>query len=212
VPVQARDAQLWQTLRIERDEEARMTRSRPRIDVVPEEQRTDRQRELLAPTTRNGRTFNVLATLARHPDLLERWNGFAGHVMGPTSTLPARERELLILRIGWLDRSEYEFGQHVLFGRRAGLSDAEIERVKQGPSAPGWTPHEAALLAAADDLHREGRVGDGTWSVLAARYDEKQMIDVVFTVGQYNLVSWALNSLGVELDPGVPADFSTAGG
>ena len=74
------------------------------------------------PRTRNGRTYNVLATVVRHPDLLERWSAFAGHVLGPTSTLSPRDREILILRIGWLNRSEYEFGQHVLFARRAGLS------------------------------------------------------------------------------------------
>jgi alkylhydroperoxidase family enzyme len=186
-----------------------MSSSAPRIDVLPEDQRSERQRELLAPTTRDGRTFNVLATVVRHPDLLERWSAFAGHVMGPTSTLPAREREILILRIGWLNRSEYEFGQHVLFARRVGMTDAEIERVKEGAGASGWTPLEAALCRAADDLYENGRLSDDTWRALAERYDEKQLLDVVFTVGQYNLVSWALNSLGVELDEGVPAGFST---
>ncbi len=186
-----------------------MSATSPRITVLPEDQRSEKQRELLAPTTRNGRTYNVLATIVRHPDLLERWSAFAGHVLGPTSTLSARDREILILRIGWLNRSEYEFGQHVLFARRAGLADEEIERVKQGDAAPGWTAHEAALIRAADDLHRSGKVSDETWRALAERYDEQQLLDVVFTVGQYNLVSWALNSLGVELDEGVPTGFST---
>ena len=186
-----------------------MSANRPRISVLPEDQRSEKQRELLAPTTRNGRTFNVLATVVRHPDLLERWSVFAGHVLGPTSTLSARDREILILRIGWLNRSEYEFGQHVLFARRADLTDEEIERVKLGAAAPGWTAHEAALIRAADDLHQGGKVSEETWRALAERYDEKQLLDVVFTVGQYNLVSWALNSLGVELDEGVPAGFST---
>ena len=186
-----------------------MSATRPRIPVLPEDQRSERQRELLAPSTRNGRTYNVLATVVRHPDLLERWSAFAGHVLGPTSTLSARDREILILRIGWLNRSEYEFGQHVLFARRAGLTDEEIERVKEGAAAPGWTAHEATLLRAADDLHQGGKVSDDTWRALAERYDEKQLLDVVFTVGQYNLVSWALNSIGVELDEGVPAGFST---
>ncbi|HEX2466475.1 MAG TPA: carboxymuconolactone decarboxylase family protein [Thermoanaerobaculia bacterium] len=186
-----------------------MSSTKPRIDVLPEHERSEKQRELLAPSTRNGRTFNVLATVVRHPDLLERWSAFAGHVLGPTSTLSARDREILILRIGWLNRSEYEFGQHVLFARRAGLTDQEIERVKEGATAPGWTAHEATLCRAADDLHGGGRVSDDTWRALAERYDDKQLLDVVFTVGQYNLVSWALNSLGVELDEGVPAGFST---
>jgi alkylhydroperoxidase family enzyme len=187
-----------------------MATTRPRIDVLPDSERSARQRELLAPSTRNGRTYNVLATVVRHPDLLERWSAFAGHVLGPTSTLSPRDREILILRIGWLNRSEYEFGQHVLFARRAGMSDPEIERVKEGAGAPGWTALESALCRAADDLHRDGKVSDDTWRALAAHYDEKQLLDVVFTVGQYNLVSWALNSIGVELDEGVPAGFSTS--
>ena len=187
-----------------------MRPTRPRIPVLPPAERTERQGDLLAPTTRDGRTFNVLATLVRHPDLLERWSAFAGHVMGPTSTLAPREREILILRIGWLNASQYEFGQHVLFGRRAGLGDEEIERVKLGAVAPGWSPLEAALCRAADDLHEHGVVTDDTWRALAAHYGEKQLLDVLFTVGQYNLVSWVLNSLGVELDEGVPRAFSTA--
>jgi 4-carboxymuconolactone decarboxylase len=186
-----------------------MRLKKPRIAALPVAERSDRQRELLDPTTRNGRTFNVLATLVRHPDLLERWNAFAGHVLGPTSTLPAREREILILRIGWLNDSEYEFGQHVLFARRAGLTDEEIERVKLGAAAPSWSAFDAALCQAADDLHREGIVSDATWSELQTRYDERQLIDVLFTVGQYNLVSWVLNSIGVELDDFAPAGFST---
>jgi 4-carboxymuconolactone decarboxylase len=185
-----------------------MRSTKPRIAVLPETERSEKQRELLAPTTRNGRTFNVLATLVRHPDLLERWSAFAGHVLGPTSTLPPREREILILRIGWLNDSEYEFGQHVLFGRRAGLTDQEIERVKLGPAAPSWDAFDATLCRAADELHRDGVVSDDTWRALAQRYDERQLLDLVFTVGQYNLVSWVLNSVGVELDEGVPAGFS----
>ena len=188
-----------------------MPTTKPRIDVLPEADRTQRQRDLLAPSTRDGRTYNVLATVVRHPDLLEKWSAFAGHVLGPTSTLTPRDREILILRIGWLNRSEYEFGQHVLFARRAGLTDAEIDRTKEGAEAPGWSAHEALLLRAADDLHRDGKVSDDTWRGLAGSYDEKQLLDVVFTVGQYNLVSWALNSIGVELDPGVPRGFSAAG-
>lgn len=176
----------------------------PRIQHLEPEEWTPKQRELLEPTTRDGRTYNVLATLVRHPDLFERWSRFAGHIMGPSSTLPPREREILILRIGWLNQSEYEFGQHVIFARQAGLGDDEIQRVKLGAGAQGWTSLEAALCQTADDLHNDGLVSDATWNTLARSYDEKQLMDVLFTVGQYNLVSWVLNSLGVELDEGVP--------
>ena len=84
-----------------------------------------------------------------------------------------------------------------------------VLRFKLGAAAPSWDPFDAALCQAADDLHRDGMVSDATWAALAARYDERQLLDVLFTVGQYNLVSWVLNSLGVELDDFAPAAFST---
>jgi 4-carboxymuconolactone decarboxylase len=118
-------------------------------------------------------------------------------------TLPPRERELLILRIGWLNQAEYEWAQHVEIAKREGISEAEIERVKQGP-AGAWGEDDAALLQAVDDLFENSVVSEATWTVLAQKYSTPQMIDLVFTIGQYNLVSWALNSLGVPLDDYLP--------
>jgi alkylhydroperoxidase family enzyme len=148
------------------------------------------------------RQLNVTAAIAQHPDLAKAWLPLARHILG-ASTLPARDREILILRIGWLCQSEYEFGHHAALGRRSGLTDEEIVRITKGPDAPGWSAHDRALLTAVDELHRDARIGDATWKALTASYDTKQMIDVVFTVGQYNLVSMALRSFGVEREPGV---------
>jgi alkylhydroperoxidase family enzyme len=83
------------------------------------------------------------------------------------------------------------------------MSDADIERVKTGPTGD-WVAHEASLLRAVDDLFENSVIADTTWAALAARYSTEQMIDIVFTIGQYNLVSWALNSLGVPLDDYLP--------
>jgi alkylhydroperoxidase family enzyme len=117
--------------------------------------------------------------------------------------LPVRDRELAILRIGWLNQAPYEWAQHVEIAKRAGINDADIERVQEGPKA-GWVAHEAALLQAADDLFENSVISDSTWTTLAARYSTEQMMDIVFTIGQYNLVSWALNSFGVPLDDYLP--------
>lgn len=181
-----------------------MRPSEPRIQPLPESEWTDDMREIFEPTRAlsGERVFHIFTTLARHPDLLRRWMVFANHILAK-STLSARDRELLILRIGWLCRAKYEWAQHVVIAKLVGITDAEIEDVKQGPDATGWSRHEAALLRATDELHGDSCISDATWKVLAESYDEKQMIDVVFTVGQYNLVSMALNSLGVELDPGL---------
>ena len=118
--------------------------------------------------------------------------------------MPARERELLILRTGWRCQSVYEWGQHVLIGRRAGLTDEDIARLKDGPDAPGWDPFDAALVRAADELHDDGCITDATWAALRERYDDAQLIEVPMVVGQYHLVSFTLNSLGVQREPGVP--------
>jgi 4-carboxymuconolactone decarboxylase len=182
-----------------------MKLAKPRVTPLPESEWTEEVSEVLEPARRAiglGTVPNVLATLARHPKLLKRWNAFSNHILFK-STLAAREREILILRIGWLCQSEYEWGQHVLIGRRAGLTDEEIVRIKNGPDAPGWDAFDAALVRAADELHADAFIGDTTWKALGTRYGTEQLMDVVFTVGQYNLVSMALNTLGVQLDDGV---------
>jgi 4-carboxymuconolactone decarboxylase len=179
-----------------------MRLARPRVEPIPESEWSDAVREVLPRSASPGRVLNIFATLARHPKLLKRWMVFGNHVLGK-STLPPRDREILILRIGWLCRSEYEWGQHAIIGRRVGLTDADMRRIIEGPSAPGWDPFEAALLKAADELRADAMIGDATWSALSARYDVPQLLDLVFTVGQYTLVSMALNTLGVQRDVGI---------
>lgn len=150
----------------------------------------------------DGSTLNIFATLAHHPKLLKRWMVFAAHVMSK-NTLTPRDRELAILRVGVLCRAPYEFGQHVVIAERCDISAAEIDQVRVGPSHPTWSPFEAALLRSVDELHEHSRILDDTWATLAASYTVEQMLDLVFTVGQYHLVSFALNSCGVELDDGI---------
>ncbi len=177
-----------------------MRLDRPRVPPLPLEEIPEELRVRLGG---GGPVLNIFRTLARHPKLLKRWLVFGGHVLSK-STLPPRERELVILRIGWLCRSGYEWGQHVVIGRHVGLGDEEIERIAEGPEAPGWSDDDRALLRAVDELHDDAFVADATWKALAARWNTQQLMDLVFTVGQYNLVSMALNTLGVQLDPDLP--------
>jgi 4-carboxymuconolactone decarboxylase len=176
----------------------------PRIPPVEKEEWTDGQRDYLEPYEKAGRLYNVFKTAARHPELARSFDAFAvGHINGPSNTLPARDRELVILRIGWLCGSEYEWAQHSRIARLIGLTDGELVRITQGPDAPGWTPFNATLLRAVDELHRDSFLSDPTWQALGAEYDARQLMDLVFTVGTYNLVSMALNSWGVQLDEGL---------
>jgi alkylhydroperoxidase family enzyme len=122
---------------------------------------------------------------------------FGTHVLNK-STLPARERELVILRVGWLCRAEYEWAQHVQIGKQCGVTDQDIRRLTQGPEAPGWNDLDQLLLRATDELHANQCVTDATWKGLSEKLDTNQLMDLLFTVGQYTLVSMVLNSLGVD--------------
>ena len=163
----------------------------------------DSRAQLERAEARGGPVLNITRTLAHYPELSSAWGQFARHVLSGSS-LPERERELVILRMGWNCQSGYEFGQHRRIGQQAGLTLEEVERVKAGPDHDGWNPHEAALLRAADELHDDAFLSDATWNELAKRYDTKQLMDVVFAAGQYHLVSMVLNSFGVQLEPGTP--------
>ena len=173
----------------------------PRIAPLPVEEMDDRQRELMGLVGLDTPTINIFATLVRHPGLFNRWLPFGGKLLA--GKLPARDRELLVLRTGWRCGSEYEWAQHVLVGRLSGLADDEIDRVAEGPDAEGWSPDDALLLRAADELHDDHCITDTTWAALSQRYDAKQMVEVPMVVGHYHLVSMTLNSLGVQREEGV---------
>lgn len=146
--------------------------------------------------------LNVFGTLAQHPKLIKRWLVFANHVL-LKSTISGRDRELAILRAGWRCHAPYEWGQHVVIGRREGITDEEIARIGAGPDAPGWSKHDAAILRAVDELHDTSTISDATWATLTETYDQQQCMDLVFAIGQYHLVSFALNAFGVERDDGL---------
>jgi CHAD domain-containing protein/alkylhydroperoxidase family enzyme len=129
----------------------------------------------------DGSTLNIFATLAQHPALLKRWMVFAAHVMSK-NTLTPRDRELLILRVGVRCASPYEFAQHHVIAQRCDITVDEIEHVQDGPDHPSWSPYDAALLRAADELHDQSRISDSTWATLAERLGTEQLLDVVMAI------------------------------
>jgi alkylhydroperoxidase family enzyme len=163
--------------------------------------RDERTEELLATMRReDGTDMNIFSTLAHHPKLLKRWSAFGGTLLFG-GVLPGRDRELLILRTAWLCKAEYEWGQHVLIGRAVGLTEDEIDRIPDEEISAEWGPRDAALMRAADELHENSVIAQSTWDALADGYDFKQLIEVCMVVGQYHMVAFTLNSLGVELEP-----------
>jgi len=176
--------------------------TQPRITPVTDV--ADEVAEILeGALTIDGRPINIFGVLAHHPKLMKRFNLFAGFLLNK-GLLPARERELVILRIGWNARAEYEFGQHTLIGRRSGLTDDEIVALTGDPAAGDWSDDDRALIALADELAEHDRVTDETWAALSARWNDAELIELLIVAGCYRMVSGFLNSAGVVLDDGVP--------
>jgi alkylhydroperoxidase family enzyme len=143
--------------------------------------------------------LNALGTLAQHPELTTAFHTFSGHILFG-STITPRQRELLVLRVAHRREADYEWAQHVVLAGDAGIEADEVERIVEGPDAEGWSPFEAALLRAADELIDDAVVGDATWTTLADHLDTEQLMDVVFTVGAYEVIAMAFKSFGVQLD------------
>jgi alkylhydroperoxidase family enzyme len=143
--------------------------------------------------------LNALGLLAHHPELATAYHHFNGHVLF-ASTITPRQRELLVLRVAVLRHAAYEWAQHAVLAADAGISDAELDHIRSGPGTGCWSALEDALLTAADELVADACLSDDTWTALAAELDTQQVMDVVFTVGAYDLLAMAFRTFGVELD------------
>lgn len=170
-------------------------RIQPRADLV--DKIRERQRD--SPVN----AINVSATLARNKPLNRAFGPFAQAVLFEGG-LSRRNVELAVLRMGWNCQAVYEFGQHTLFGRDAGLSGEEIYAVTRPLDQHPWTDEERTVLAVVDELYADDCVGEETWNAAAAIFDDAEMLHLVMAAGCYRVVSGVLNSCGVELDDGVP--------
>lgn len=159
---------------------------------------------LLDPDSLEGHlgTLNITRTVGQNPALLKAWGTFATYILGPELSLAPRQRELAILRVGWNHQAGYEWGHHVAIARSIGMTDADILAVQQGP-APGHLDElECLVLQAADDVKAHAEISGETWQRLKAHYSDQQMLDLIFTIGQYTMVCIALKSIGVPLEEG----------
>lgn len=171
----------------------------PRLAPIPAEGRTPAQVAMLARRP----DYNIYKTLAVHPELYARWSGLGQYILNGSS-LPPRHREMLILRMGWLCQAPYEWAQHARIavdGRF--LTEAEVHAIAEGPRSKAWNNFERTLLQAADEVRYEAMLSEATWQGLKTQYANETVLDALFTAAQYQLVSMALNSLGVQLDPGL---------
>lgn len=175
---------------------------RPRIPPVSDP--PDSVQELLAGTLRrDGKPLHVFATLAHHPALLKQFNRLGGTLLN-RGLVPAREREIVILRVGYRARAVYEFGQHTVIGRQAGLTDDEIAALARGDVDGVFPEHERDLVDFADELSATDDVSDDMWQRLTRRWSEAELVELLVLAGFYRLVSGFLNGARVQLDDGVP--------
>jgi alkylhydroperoxidase family enzyme len=155
------------------------------------------------PAGEDTRPVNILYTIAHHPTLLGPFLEFAA-ALAARGVLPRRDSELLALRAAWNCRSAFEWAHHVVFARAAGLGDDEIERIPAGAGAPGWGDSDRDLLEAADELHHGHDLSDDTWQRLRARWNDAQLVEIPFVVGQYTMLSMVANATGVAVEGELP--------
>ena len=185
-----------------------MRLNEPRVGAKEQAEWDDADKVIMKPFVDSDSDHNVFKTLLRHPSLFKRWLVFANHVLFK-STLLLRDKELVILRVGHRCQSGYEWAQHEVIGRKAGLDDSAVQSAIEGPAMTGLNDLDQCLLLATDELLDDAFISDSTWRNLSTHLNQKQIVDLIFTVGQYNLVSMALNSLGIQLDEGLsPGKFS----
>ena len=144
---------------------------------------------------------NIIGVLSWHPALTKAFFGFNNHLFH--STLSPRDREMVTVRVSWLRRGEYEWAQHIKMAQRFGMTDEEIDAISVGPGAPVWGARDVTLLTAVDEIVADRYVSDETWQALEKFLDRKQLMDLVFTIGAYDMLAMALNTFGLQLDPGL---------
>jgi len=141
----------------------------------------------------DGEPLLTIAVLAHHPPLVGPFLGWAA-ALALQGALSTRDHELLALRTARLCDSDFEWEEHVRYAEAAGLSAEEIERVRAGPDA-GWGERERSLLQAADELHRDQSITDATWSALVAQHDRAAVVELLYVVGQYTMLSMVANAI-----------------
>jgi 4-carboxymuconolactone decarboxylase len=183
--------------------QAQVVGERPRIEPLDPSEFDPEARKLAVSIreslglTDHSNMPEVFAIMLKHPDLYQCQIKMGIQLY--QGALPARDRELAVLRVGWLCRAPYEWGQHVDIAKRCGISDREIERVTQSSAAPGWSAHDAAILRGVEELLGEQMISDATWRQLAKTWSERQLIEFPTLVGQYVATAYSQNALRVRL-------------
>jgi alkylhydroperoxidase family enzyme len=174
----------------------------PRISPIPEW--TDEMRALQTKLPGYENTpSTLLGMLLNNLPYARAYNNVMKFFM-ERGALPVRDRELAILRTGWLCQVPFIWGEHVKHGRKAGLTPEEIERVTQGSAAAGWNEHDRAILRAAEELIEDSMISDATWATLAKTLDAGLLVELIGCVGQYQALGYLQNALRIPVFEGNP--------
>lgn len=146
-----------------------------------------------------GTKYNVLRTLAHHPRLATSFLKFNGRMLLQAKLSP-RLREIAILRVAHLCNSPYEWAQHVATALPLGLNAGHIEAIRTGADDPVWSPLEAQVIRATDQLKAVGQIDDATWDALSAELSRQDLLELLFFIGTYTLLSWVFNAIGLEVE------------
>jgi AhpD family alkylhydroperoxidase len=142
---------------------------------------------------------HLFSTLGRTGRLFRGWLHYSGMLM-PFGRMGRFESEMVILRVAHLRDCAYEFDHHTRLGRRAGITDDVLARIVAGPGATDWNPRHRAILTAVDELVATKNLSDETWTVLAAFYDARRLVEFCLLVAQYDGLATTIGVLRIDRD------------
>jgi AhpD family alkylhydroperoxidase len=181
------------------------------LDPLPVDEWSDEARGVLTSYLRRPELYlsdgpdaqpmpGALGLLAHHLPLGQAWLAFNQVLAGETA-LDVRLRELIVLRVAWRTRSEYEWAQHTRIGHHAGLTVEQLHAIPAGAGAEVWTSVERSVLAATDEMVDGYRIDDSTWARLAEHFSDGELVELLFVAGAYLCFAVVTNGAGLPPDP-----------
>ena len=149
-----------------------------------------------AISAERGRVSPLYQVLLNSPAIAHGWEQLLTAVR-KRSSLAADVRELVILRVAVLDRASYEFDAHVPHAQQAGVSEAAIAALREGPLSAVFSGAQRQALLLTDAMTRDIDVPQALFDAVRTHFDERAMVDLTVTIAAYNMVSRFLVALQV---------------
>ena len=158
----------------------------------------------IAPEYRDmlSRNTNLHKLLVNSPDMARAFSGLGGYIRNK-STLDPRLRELAILQVGWMEKSEYEFTHHVKIGKEFGVTDADIEGLiaETAGKPSNLDPLTRIVLKGAREMVRNLAMSEATFAEIKKSLSDEHMVDLVLTIAFYCGVVRVLATMQIDNEP-----------